>query len=268
MQRRRPRHVGDLLERVRMGLAHERVTQHPDSDLVHSAIVRIRPLRRRSRCGRRRQVGHSLDRRHQPEADPGRPRVAEGRSRCRREPRPGACRRLRAPLRDRARLRLVRGPAGRSGDRGGLHPTAEHAARRVVDPGARGREARALREAALAPPGRCRRCLRRGRALRPVPDGGVHVPPQPADEAADGADRRRRDRRPAPRPLDVLLLPLRRGQHPPAPRARGRRADGRRLLLRQRLTAARRRARVGLCAGLVRPDRHGLDAHRDAPLPR
>ena len=39
-ERRRPRHVRDLLERVRVGLAHERVAEHPDTDLFHAAIVR------------------------------------------------------------------------------------------------------------------------------------------------------------------------------------------------------------------------------------
>ena len=33
LERRRPRHVRDLAERVRMGLAHERVAEHPDADL-------------------------------------------------------------------------------------------------------------------------------------------------------------------------------------------------------------------------------------------
>ena len=45
--------------------------------------------------------------------------------------------------------------------------------------------------------------------------------------------------RAAPRPLGVQLRALRRGQHPPAPRARGWSAHGRRLLLRERVTAAR-----------------------------
>ena len=54
------------------------------------------------------------------------------------------------------------------------------------------------------------------------------------------ARRRRRDRRAAPRPLGVQLRALRHGQHPLADRRRGRRAHGRRLLLRQRLAPARR----------------------------
>ena len=52
----------------------------------------------------------------------------------------------------------------------------------------------------------------------------------------------RRDRRAPPRPLGVQLLALRPRQHPAAHRRRGRRADGRRLLQRQRLAPARRRA--------------------------
>ena len=60
----------------------------------------------------------------------------------------------------------------------------EHAPLRVVDPGRRGGQARAVREAALPAPGRGRGRLRRGGAHRPAALGGVHVPPQPADRAA------------------------------------------------------------------------------------
>ena len=44
---------------------------------------------------------------------------------------------------------------------------------------------------------------------------GVHVPPQPADGEGTRARRLGCDRRAAARSLDVQLLPLRRGQHPP-----------------------------------------------------
>ena len=65
------------------------------------------------------------------------------------------------------------------------------------------------------------------------------------------------------------LLAVRPGQHPAAHRRRGRRADGRRLLLRQRLTARRRRgAGVGLRRRLVRADRNRLGLHRVAALSR
>ena len=97
---------------------------------------------------------------------PGAHASNEGRPRRRREPRPGARRRVREAVGDPARLRLLRGPARRSRDRGGLHLAAEHDALRLVDPRARGRQARALREAALAPPGRGRRRLRHGRPHR------------------------------------------------------------------------------------------------------
>ena len=91
---------------------------------------------------------------------------------------------------DRARLRLVRRAARRPRDRGGLHLAAEHDALRVVDQGARGGQARALREADVAPHRRGRGGVRRGRAHRPAAERGVHVPPQPADEAREAARRR------------------------------------------------------------------------------
>ena len=73
---------------------------------------------------------------------------------------------------------------------------------------------------------------------------------------------RRRDRRAAARARGVQLLALRRREHPPAARGRGRRADGRRLLLRQRLAPARGRARERLRRGAHRRDRHRLGLHR------
>ena len=102
---------------------------------------------------------------------------------------------------DRARVRLVRGAARRPRDRGRLHLAPEHDALRVVDPRARGGQARALREAALAPPRRGRGGVRRRRPRRPAAQRGVHVPPQPADEALQRARRRGRDRRAPARPL-------------------------------------------------------------------
>ena len=84
-----------------------------------------------------------------------------------------------------------------AGGRGRLHLAPELAPRRVVDPRARGRQARPLREAARPPAGRGRARLRRRRPRRADPDGGVHVPPQPADGEARRAGRRRRDRRAA-----------------------------------------------------------------------
>ena len=138
---------------------------------------------------------------------------------------------------DRARLRLVRRAARRPRHRGRLHLAAEHDALRVVDPRARGGQARALREADVAAPGRGRGGVRRGRARRPHPLRGVHVPAQPADEAAARARSTRARSASAAGSLRLQLRALRRGQHPAAHRCRGRRADGRRLLLRQRLAA-------------------------------
>ena len=136
--------------------------------------------------------------------------------------------------------------ARRPGRRGGLHLAAELDARRLVDPRARGGQARALREAAQPPAERGRARLRRRRPRRPDPHGGVHVAAQPADGEAEGARRRRRDRRAAPRPRGVQLPARRPDERPPERRARRRRAHGRRLLLRLRLAAPRGRARAGL----------------------
>src|SRR3954470_15211997 len=169
---------------------------------------------------------------------------------------------------DPARLRLVRGPARRSRDRGGLHLAAEHAARRVVDQGARGRQARALREAVHAPPGGGRCGIRRRRAERPAAERGVHVPPQSADRKARGARPRRRDRRAPADPVGLLVRPLRRGEHPPPHRRRGRRPDGRRLLQRLGLAAARGRAGAGLGRGVVRALGNGLGLQRHAAVSR
>ena len=77
------------------------------------------------------------------------------------------------------------------------HLAAELHARRVVDPRARGGQARALRKAAQPPSGGCGAGLRRRRGGRPHPHGGLHVPAQPADEAPRRARRGRRHRAPA-----------------------------------------------------------------------
>ena len=69
----------------------------------------------------------------------------------RREPRPVAGRGVRAALAHPPRVRLVRGAAHRPRGRGGVHLAAEHPPLRVVDPRPGGRQARALREAAVAP---------------------------------------------------------------------------------------------------------------------
>ena len=83
-----------------------------------------------------------------------------------------------------------------------------NAARAVVDPRARGGQARAVREADVAPPGGGRGGLRRGGAGRPRAGGGVHVAPPPADAAAARAARPGGDRAPAAGP-GVVLVPAR-----------------------------------------------------------
>ena len=178
-------------------------------------------------------VGDRLHGAHQPSRDPGRARLAESRA-------------GRVASRDRARAEAyareweipqaygsLRGAARRSVDRGRLHLAAEHAALRVVDPRARGGQARALREAALAASAGGRGGIRR----RPSAAGGLlseafmyRHNPQTArlsELVADGAIGELRLIR-----CDVQLLALRRRQHPAAAGRRGRRADGRRLLLR------------------------------------
>ena len=71
---------------------------------------------------------------------------------------------------------------------------------------------------------------------------GVHVPPPPADPAAGGAGARRRGGGAALDALGVRLHGRPAGRHPAAARAGRRRAARRRLLLRQRVSAAGRRA--------------------------
>ena len=118
------------------------------------------------------------------EGDPGRARVREGRARRRREPRPGARRGVREAVGDRASVRLVRGAARRPGRRRRLHLPPEHDAPRVVDPLARGRQARHLREAVQPAAGGRGGGVRRRRAGGSPADRGVHVPAQPADRKA------------------------------------------------------------------------------------
>ncbi len=102
------------------------------------------------------------------------------------------------------------------------------------------------------------RGLGRGGGRGARPDGGVHVPPPSPDPQGLRARRVRRDRG-APRRQDDLQLPSRRPLRRARPaRAGRRRPDGRRLVLRQRRTAARRRA--GPRAG-------GAGARRDRDRP-
>ena len=134
---------------------------------------------------------------------------------------------------------------------------------RVVDQGARGGQARALREAALAatlPTSRPRSTPPSGRAASSRRRSCTGTTRRPSAPAA--ACRGRRDRRAATRPLGVQLRALRRRQHPAAHRRGGRLADGRRLLLRQRLAPVRGRAGAGVRRGSVRRDRHRLGLHR------
>ena len=151
----------------------------------------------------------------------------------------GAGRGVRGRARDRARARLLRGAARRPGGRRGLHPAAQLAARAVVGARAGGGQARAVREAADAAAGGGRGGVRRRRARRAACWW----------RRSCGATTRRRGGsrelvatgavgRAAGGPRGVLLRPL--APTTPAtcacrPALDGGGADGRRLLLRERL---------------------------------
>ena len=137
-----------------------------------------------------------------------------------------------------------------------------------------GRSARSRRGSTCSARSRCRRHpadvvrgIRRGGADGPPALGGVHVAPQPADRrlaelVVSGAiGELRLD------PLGLQLPAVRPRQHPPAHRRRGWRADGRRLLLRQRLAAPRRRAVEASGQQYTGPIGHRLGLHRRAALP-
>ena len=101
-------------------------------------------------------------------------------------------------------------------------------------------------------------------AARPRALRGVHVAPQPADEAR--ARVAAGDRRAADDPRDVRVRAHARDRRPPPRRPRRRRADGRRLLLRQRRAPARGGARARAGRAGRRPERSRRPLHRHAPL--
>ena len=269
LERRRPRDVRDLLERVRVRLAHERVAQHADADLSHRRRYYASPFNREGV-----QVANAVKWGIISTADINRKVI------------PGAHASPKVELvavasRDQARAdeyaktwEIERA----YGSYDALLADPEIEAVYISLPNTmhcewsiKALEAgkHVLCEKPLSRhSGRGRGRVRRSRPHRPAAERGVHVPPQPADEAREGARRRGRDRRVAARPLRLQLLALRRGQHPPADGRRGRRVDGRRLLHRQRLAPLRRRARAGTRRGVVRAvrDRLGLRCH--APVPR
>ena len=127
-------------------------------------------------------------------------------------------------------------------------PLPELAARGVVGAGARGRQARALREAAVAPSGGGGARLRRRRAQRSRARRGVHVAPPPAGAAAPRAGARAG--RGAARARRLLVPAAAGGERALGRVARRRRPDGRGLLLRVGRALPARRARRG-----HRPDR-------------
>ena len=110
LERRRPRDVRIFLNAFEWALP---MNAYPSMPMPISVIGRdttqVRFIRPRRTRGERSQVG---DHRRPPTStgrDPGRARLAEGRPRRRREPRPGARQRVREDMGDRARVRLYQG---------------------------------------------------------------------------------------------------------------------------------------------------------------
>ena len=175
---------------------------------------------------------------------------------------------VRRGARDRDGARLLPGAPRRPRCRGRLHLAPERHAPRVDDAGARGRKARPLREALHAPSRRGRGSVRRRGRRGARPGGGVHVSPPSADRGGRPTRRRRRGRTALRREGDLHVPPPRPLGRSRAARARRRRADGRRLLLRQRDPPAggRAGARARRAGHGDDGDRHGVP--RDAPLCR
>ena len=212
---------------------------------------------------------HRLDRAHQPARDPGRARVREGRPGRRREPRPDPRRGVREEVGDRAGIRLLRGAARGPRRRRRLHLAAQHDARRVVDQRASRRASTSsARSRSAATPRRSSRPSTRRSAPAACSREAFMYRHNPQTARLVELVRERRDRRAPGRPGRVQLLALRRGQHPAPHRRRGREPDGRRLLLRERVAPARRRAGERARPGVHRADRDGLGLHREHGFPR
>ena len=153
-----------------------------------------------------------------------------------------ARRRLRARARHRARARLLRGAAGRPRRRRGLHLAART---RCTSSGRSARSRPASTCCARSRSRAARREVERafdaaeraGRVLTEAFMWRHH----PQARAAARAGRRGVGELRVVR-ARVLVRSARAGRRPPQPRARGRGADGRRLLLRQRRALRRRRA--------------------------
>ena len=184
------------------------------------------------------------------------------------EPRRRPFGRVRCGARRPAVVRVVRRARRVAGRRCRLHRAPQPPPRRVDDPRARRREARALREAARARRRRRRRHRRCCRPGRPDRRRGVHVPPPSADPPRGGRGQERCARSAGARERQLLVLPH------PARRPARRPGDGRRLALGRRLlpgefrSSGRRggpRARGRLRA--VRPARRGPHVRRADALP-
>ena len=157
--------------------------------------------------------------------DPAGARVAEGRAPRGREPRPARGPRRTRGVGDPARLRLATRRCSPTPTIEAVYISLpEHAALRVVDPRARGGQARPLREAASAGtrPTSRRRSTRRTASGRLLTEAFMyrHNPQTTRSSSSSSRDGAIGELR-----VDahrVQLLPLRRRQHPPAHRRRGR----------------------------------------------
>ena len=222
LERRRPRDVRDLLERIRVRLAHERVAEHANTDLTHFAIVRI--WRAPVKWGIISTA--DINRKVIPGAHAS-PKVDLVAVASRDQARADAYAKeweieraygsyealLADPEIEAVYISLpntMHCEWSIKALEAGKHVLCEKPLSRHPDEVA----------AAFDTADRTGRLLSEAFMYR-------H---NPQTKRLSRAGRRRRDRRVAPDPLHVQLRPLRRVEHPPAHRRRRRRADGRRLL--------------------------------------
>ena len=194
------------------------------SDLA-DALARLDRIPRKSMSHGEGAVGRSRRRDDRAQArDPGDARRVERGRHRHRVARCGARARGGGRGRHRKILRLLRGDARRSGDRGGVRRAAQSPACRMVSEGDGRRQARAVREADRDECARGRAADRGARAQRHADRGSVPDPQSSAMGGAARADRQRRNRRGARRAgADVLPQPQSR-RHPQQARDRRRRA--------------------------------------------
>ena len=208
-------------------------------------------------------LGAAGDRQHHPEAAHRCPAVRDGgRGRSGQQDR-RASPVVRERQWHRAGARQLRGAPRGPRRRCRLHQPAQLAAPRMDAGIAGGRQARPVREALHAPPGRGGRGVRCRGCRRPGARGGVHVAPHAPGAQAAGAAAAYRPG--ADHPVHVQLCHLGGDRRPCRGPPRRRLPDGCRLLLRQRSTPRRRRAGAGDRGADARRQRRGApDVGSDA----